>query len=350
MMNLFQSALAGRNSGPRPPIWFMRQAGRYHNHYQKLKQTHSFIDLCKIPSISCEAALGPVSDFGFDAAILFSDLLFPLEILGQGLTYDEGPTLAWHISHVSDLSRLRHSADPTTEMGYQAHALRLLKSQLPPETGLLGFVGGPLTLYFYAVAGSHQKKDERWALAQAGIRNGLFQAFCEILNPLLARNMTDQAAAGADTIAVLDTCAGEVPLAVYEEIVIPVIKDLLSRSPHPYPVTYYSKGTDPSHWELLRPLAAISAIGVDWRSPLAPVLDRFSDRFAIQGNFDPEKLRSHDLPSLDRELRAYFQPIRALPASKRRGWISGLGHGVLPKTPEENIRHFIKCSREIFDQ
>ena len=147
----------------------------------------------------------------------------------------------------------------------------------------------------------------------------------------------------------LDTCAGEVPLAV-RRIVIPVIKDLLSRSPHPYPVTYYSKGTDPSHWELLRPLAAISAIGVDWRSPLAPVLDRFSDRFAIQGNFDPEKLRSHDLPSLDRELRAYFQPIRALPASKRRGWISGLGHGVLPKTPEENIRHFIKCSREIFDQ
>ena len=104
-LNLFQAALARENDG-RPPVWFMRQAGRYHAHYQALRKEHSFIDLCKKPEVACEATMGPIRDFDFDAAILFSDLLFPLEVLGMGLRYAEGPQLDWQLQTPADLKRL----------------------------------------------------------------------------------------------------------------------------------------------------------------------------------------------------------------------------------------------------
>src|SRR5271154_2507927 len=98
-------ALARDNAG-RPPVWFMRQAGRYHQHYQRLRARHEFIELCKNPELATEVTLGPIEDFGFDAAILFSDLLFPLEALGMGLSYAPAPALAWHLRSTADLARL----------------------------------------------------------------------------------------------------------------------------------------------------------------------------------------------------------------------------------------------------
>src|SRR5580698_2621951 len=106
---LLQHALARRNTR-RPPVWFMRQAGRYHSHYQKLRAQHEFIELCKNPELAVEVTMGPIEDFGFDAAILFSDLLFPLEAMGMGLRYAPGPMLDWHLREISDLARLRGGA------------------------------------------------------------------------------------------------------------------------------------------------------------------------------------------------------------------------------------------------
>ncbi|MGC2463526.1 MAG: uroporphyrinogen decarboxylase family protein, partial [Steroidobacteraceae bacterium] len=103
--SLLQQALARRNAG-RPPVWFMRQAGRYHRHYQRLRARHDFMDLCKRPELAVEVTLGPIEDFGFDAAILFSDLLFPLEAMGMGLRYEPGPKLDWHLRSTADLARL----------------------------------------------------------------------------------------------------------------------------------------------------------------------------------------------------------------------------------------------------
>src|SRR4051794_35817704 len=101
-MTRFEAAILKQNDS-RPPIWLMRQAGRYHSHYQELRKKYSFIELCKKPEVACEATLGPIRDFNFDAAILFSDLLFPLEVMGMGLKYDEGPKLDWHLREVDDL-------------------------------------------------------------------------------------------------------------------------------------------------------------------------------------------------------------------------------------------------------
>ena len=142
-INLFQQAIRRENSG-RPPVWFLRQAGRYHSHYQNLRARNSFMDVCKKPEIACEAALGPVQDFGFDAAILFSDLLFPLEAMGMGLEYSPGPKLAWHIETPEDAERLDSGSNLVSQLAFQAEAVRLTRQHLPASTGLLGFVAAHL--------------------------------------------------------------------------------------------------------------------------------------------------------------------------------------------------------------
>ncbi len=345
-MNRFQRALARKNT-ERPPVWFMRQAGRYHSHYQELRKRHSFLDLCERPWLACEVAMGPVLDFDFDAAILFSDILFPLRTLGMGLHYDERPRLDWYLREPQDLHKLREGgAGLARELEFQGEALALTREKLSRDKGLIGFVGGPLTLFFYAVEGSHQGD---LASAKAGMHDGRFEGFTDRLLDLLAENMAIQARAGADTIAILDTCAGEVSPVDYGKQVIPVLRDLISRfrarCPET-PVTYYSKGTGPQHWAAVSRLP-VACLGVDWNHDLVEVLRNHCDQCAIQGNIDPNWLLL-DHCRLEPRLRAYFSRIRELPAHARQGWIGGLGHGVLPKTPEDNVRLFVRLFKEYF--
>jgi uroporphyrinogen decarboxylase len=347
-MNLFQKTIRRENRGPRPPVWFMRQAGRYHSHYQKLKRTNTFIDLCKKPEVACEATMGPIRDFGFDAAILFSDLLFPLEAMGMGLRYEVGPKLDWHLREKSDLARLQGGAKLVGQLAFQGEAMRLIRRELPPEKGLLGFVGGPFTLFSYAVEGSHAGY---LGSAIRGLTDGRFDGFCDRLLDLLAENMALQARAGADTVAVLDTCAGEIDADTYAAYVVPAMRELFSRYQKlcpEKPIAYYSKGTGPAHWDKLKFLP-IDYLGIDWHHDISEVLLSYGSRWAIQGNVDPHWLFLAP-EELEKRLRGVFTAVRALPASARRGWICGLGHGVLPKTPEANVRLFLRLEREIFSE
>lgn len=344
-MNLLQKALRRENDA-RPPVWLMRQAGRYHSHYQKLKERHSFIELCQKPELACEVTLGPVRDFDFDAAILFSDLLFPLEAMGTGLRYDPGPKLDRHLRSIDDLNWLRGGRDLASELVFQADAMRLIRRALPAEKGLLGFVGGPLTLFCYAVEGAHSGD---LAASKAGLLDGRFSGFNERLSGLLAENMALQARAGADAIAILDTCAGEIDPATYRELAVPALAELLrdfkTLCPET-PVIYYSKGSGPAHWLALRGLP-IACLGIDWRHDLGQVLERWSEEWAIQGNVDPSWLLL-DRSELEPRLRQFFTGVKKLPCSKWRGWICGLGHGVLQGTPESNVRLFVDLQKEIF--
>ncbi len=324
----------------------MRQAGRYHAHYQALRQKHSFVDLCKKPEVACEATMGPIRDFDFDAAILFSDLLFPLEVMGMGLSYEPGPKLAWHLKSVADLSRLKGGEALAQELGYQGEALKRIRSELAPSKGLLGFVGGPFTLFSYAVEGSHQGE---LASAHAGLSDGRFSGFSEKLVPLLAENMALQARAGADVVAMLDTCAGELSPAEYRAKVVPVIRATLERFKAKCPeaaVLYYSKGTSSEHWDSLKDLP-IEGIGIDWNPNIAEVLRMYGERWAVQGNIDPQWLFLE--PSeLESRLRKVFAEVRSLDPKYLQGWICGLGHGVLPKTPEANVKLFLRVQKEMF--
>jgi uroporphyrinogen decarboxylase len=131
-----------------PPVWFMRQAGRYHSHYQGIKKNSDFMTMCKNPELACEVTLGPIQDFGFNAAILFSDLLFPLEQLGMGLSYHSGPpTLEWHLEKVEDVQKLKVVSPGKEFYKFQGDACKLLRERLPKDVTLLGFVGAPFTLY-----------------------------------------------------------------------------------------------------------------------------------------------------------------------------------------------------------
>src|SRR5262249_36154570 len=188
----FQNAL-NRRSQVTTPIWMMRQAGRYHRHYQALRERYSFTDLCKQPDLAAQVALGPVLDFDFDAAILFSDLLFPLEALGMGLEYAErGPALEFGLN-ATTLSRLRSVDDAWPRLQFQGEVVRATGDLLPDDRSLIGFVGGPWTLFVYAVEGTH-----KGSLTNAKKFLSLFPRFCESIVPLLIRAIQSQGENGAE--------------------------------------------------------------------------------------------------------------------------------------------------------
>lgn len=290
--------------------------------------------------------MGPIRDFDFDAAILFSDLLFPLEMMGMGLKYVEGPELGWHLKLLKDVERLKTGKDLARGLEFQADALKLLKQELPASKGLLGFVGAPLTLFCYAVEGTHSGD---LADSRKGLSDGRFQGFTEKLKELLIANMVLQARAGADAVAVFDTCGGEFDSEIYAKVAVPALAEVLFGFKKLYPdtpVVYYSRGTGPAHWRALIGLP-IACLGIDWRQDLSEVLIQWGPHFSVQGNVDPEWLFLSPT-ELEKKLRETFLKVKALPLEARKGWICGLGHGVLPKTPENNVRLFIKIQKEIF--
>jgi uroporphyrinogen decarboxylase len=342
---LLQQALARTNHG-RPPVWFMRQAGRYHRHYQRLRARHEFIELCKRPELAVEVTLGPIEDFGFDAAILFSDLLFPLEAMGMGLRYDPGPKLDWHVRTTDDLKRLAGGRELAQQMSFQAEALSLLRRRLDPECALIGFVGGPFTLYAYAVAGSH----EGFARDASGAHHSeLYQGFTQRLQSLLAANMELQVQGGADCVAIFDTAAGALEPDDFARQVAPALADVVRefrvRCPDT-PLIYYSRDTGPSHWAALREID-FQCLGIDWRNDLVGALRTHSDYWALQGNIDPEWLLLSPA-ELEVRVRSVFARVLVLPAAQRAAWVCGLGHGVLQQTPEDNVRLVLKIQREMF--
>jgi uroporphyrinogen decarboxylase len=337
MNSRFQNALKGVPQRI-PPIWFMRQAGRYHTHYQKLRQAHSFMELCKKPALACEVALGPIEDFDFDVAILFSDLLFPLEALGMGLTYDPAPELAMKLN-ADNLAKLRSLEDALADLQFQGEAVAATRKALPSNKSLIGFVGGPWTLFSYAVEGEHKGH-----LISAKSEFDLYARFCEHLLPLLEANIALQLKAGAEVVMVFDTAAGELSPLIFRNLMQKHILQLAEKFPGK--LGYYSKGTVPAHVSELRRHGCFAGFGVDHRWDLSEELKANATGF-LQGNFDQALLF---LPEREfrRQLGFYCEPFCHLSPDQRRHWVAGLGHGILPGTPENNVRQFVSLLREVF--
>jgi uroporphyrinogen decarboxylase len=335
--NAFQRALAGEAQRV-PPIWLMRQAGRYHRPYQELRKRHRFEDLCRIPELAAEVALGPMRDFDFDAAILFSDLLFPLEALGMSLSYDAGPPQLDGPLDAGRIARFAPTAEAAARLQFQADAVRQTRALLAPEKGLIGFVGGPWTLFVYAMEGSHAG-----AMRVAKSSWRLYREFAAQMTPLLRVVIERQLEAGADVVMILDTAAGELPPAYFHRDVVPDLHHLAHASAGR--VGYYTKAGHPAHYGAAMATMPWAGVGVDSRWELVPLLtDRGRTGF-IQGNFDPAWLFLPE-PDLRAALAAFLDPIAALSDTERRGWICGLGHGVLPGTPEAAVRTFVETVRK----
>lgn len=328
------------------PVWYMRQAGRYHSHYQNLKKKHSFMELCKDPQLACDVTMGPIEDFNFDAAIMFSDLLFPLEHLGMGLNYKQGPPrLGYHLQSLDDLKNIDQISNAHDFYQFQGEAAKKLKETLPKEKDLLGFVGAPFTLYTYAVEGSHAGN---LVSAKKGLIDGRWKGFLERLLPSLKAEILVQAQAGIDGICFFDTAVGELCLEDFEKYIIPVLKELSSFTKEKFPkikIIYYSKHTNLEYLERLED-DNIDVLGIDWRVNIVSALKKFSKDYYIQGNIDPGWLH---LPNgeLMRNLQAYKGKVLngGVDLSK---WIAGLGHGVLIETPEQNVRDSVRFFQENF--
>ena len=335
----FQNAINGVEQAV-PPIWFMRQDGRYHQHYQKLRAKHSFMELCKEPQLAAQVALGPIEDFDFDVAILFSDLLFPLEALGFGLTYENtGPELEFRLS-ADTMSKLCSADEALPHLQFQKQAMQETRKVLPESKSLIGFVGGPWTLFAYAVEGSHAG-----GLTQAKRHLHLFQPFLEKLLPLLEKNIQLQLEGGAEAVMIFDTAAGELTPEIYQQIVYPTLKRLARKFPKQ--VGYYARGVTMDH--LATTVLADEfwlGLGVDHRFDLSQILKRGWKGF-IQGNFDQHLLFA-DSEDFQAQLEKYLTKFKSLKAQERARWICGLGHGVLPKTPEANVRTFVQYVRQNF--
>ena len=334
--NNFIRALNRENDGT-PPVWMMRQAGRYHSHYQGMKQSHTFEELCKDPKLAAEVAMGPIRDFDFDAAILFSDILFPLEIMGTPLEFAPGPKLGFHLKTLEDLNR--YIQPDISKLNFQAEALTLTREALPANKSLIGFVGSPLTLYVFAVHGTH-KTD--LTDARTGLKDGRFEGFMDRLLPVLTANMILQAKARPDVMAIFDSCAGDISVEDYKNIYLPYLtklfKDFKAACPD-MPVIYYGQNIGPDYWDLLEDLP-INVLGVDHRQDMDEAFKGFSDSFALQGNFDPDHLTLSE-EDCTYKIQAYLDNIQSLPKDIRKGWVAGLGHGVTPKAKEQNVRNFI---------
>lgn len=340
MNTLFQNAIK-RVPQNVPPVWFMRQAGRYHRHYQHLRAKHSFMDLCKKPELATEVALGPVEDFDFDVAILFSDLLFPLEAMGMGLSYgDGGPKLGWHLN-ADNIGQLKKCNDALPALQFQKEAMYLTRSRLARDKSLIGFVGGPWTLFTYAAQGKH---DGSLIEAKQSMFS-LYRDFAALLVPLLIQNIRLQFEGGAEVVMLFDTAAGELSPFLFHEYVVPDLQKLAEA--YPGKLGYYSKSTHRSY--LLHPFfksGLLAGLGVDHRWDMSLAFPLSPSGF-VQGNFDQALLHlSKD--DFRRELDRHLMRFREMSPEARAGWVCALGHGVLPKTPEDNVRHFVKRVRELF--
>jgi uroporphyrinogen decarboxylase len=312
------------------PVWFMRQAGRYMPEYRALREKHTLLTLCRTPDLALEVTLQPVRALGVDAAILFSDLLLPLEPLGIPFDFKagEGPVIERVVRSRSDVDALRRY-EPRQELGMVLEAIRLVRRELADTVPLIGFAGAPFTLASYAIEGGHSSNF-------AATKSVMYQdpetwhRFAALLADLMGDYLRAQVEAGAQAVQVFDSWVGALDVADYREFVLPHVRALFDRLGD-VGVPRIHFGTTSGHLLEAMREAGGDVIGLDWRTPLDQGWARLPGA-AVQGNLDPTLLFA------PRErLLARVDDILAR-AGGRPGHVFNLGHGILPTTPVENVK------------
>jgi uroporphyrinogen decarboxylase len=324
----------------RTPIWMMRQAGRYLPAYRAVRSRASFLDLCRTPELACEVTLQPIDEFGFDAAILFSDILITLPPMGIDVAFPEaGPKIGKPVRSRADIDALA-VPDPTLELPYSLEAIRLIKKGLANRVPLIGFAGAPLTMLTYAVEGGGSKDYAHTKKLLYGSPKDA-HALLDKLAQTCALFLEAQVEAGADCVQIFDSWGGifspgdfrEFPLRYAKQ----VIAHLRTKCPH-VPIIYFVNGCAP----YLDDYASSGAdvLGVDWRVGIDAVRRRVGDGVALQGNLDPGALFASPT-----EIRTRVADILA--RAGEVGHIFNLGHGVLPETDPEHVRAMVNAVKEL---
>lgn len=319
-----------RGNSQSPPVWFPRQAGRYQASYRALRAQHPFEALCKKPELAARLALNAVDEFGFDAAIIFSDILFVLEALGMPLEMDPSPRLPKPLRKIEDLESMRPLEKALEYLHFQEAAVALLRRNLASDRTAFGFCGGPATLFRYASGGNHTGYSEIPS-------HDLFAPFCRKVLPVLTSLLARQAAAGADALIVFDTSAGLLPEEERAHKWIPAMTELRGALAHQapgVPVLLYGRGLN-AHDRQSLSRGGWGGFGLDETENLPETLAKAQG--FTQGNLPPLWLT---LPpdKFRGQFESWVAPIRSLPAEYKKGWIASLGHGVTPQALEPTVR------------
>jgi uroporphyrinogen decarboxylase len=321
----------------------MRQAGRYMSEYRALREKHSLLELCRTPDLATEVTLQPVRRIELDAAILFSDLLLPLEPMGLPFDFvkGEGPQIERPIEDRGDIDRLR-IFEPRESLGHVLEAIRQIRRELGGRVPLIGFAGAPFTLASYAIEGGHSNNFARTKALMYGNPEA-WHLLCEKFATVVADYLSAQIDAGVDAVQVFDSWVGALNRADYREFAMPHTRRIFEAIGTRVPTIHFGVGTA-TILEDIRD-AGGDVIGVDWRSPLDEAWQQIGYDHAVQGNLDPTLL----LGPTPRMLDAAEDVLKR--AARRPGHIFNLGHGILPSTPLEHVqmlaRHVHSASRRV---
>ena len=327
-----------REPTPYTPIWLMRQAGRYMKEYRNLRKKYSFLEMCKKPELAAEVTLQPLQTLNVDAAIIFSDILIPLEPMGVGFEFakGEGPVFHRPIREIKDVERLK-IMKPEEDTPFLMEAIRIVRKELEGKVPLIGFSGAPFTLASYIIEGGHSKNyllTKSLMYQERSTWNGLMEKLSEVL----IRYLNAQVQAGVQAIQVFDSWVGCLSPADYEEYVLPYSKKVLNGLRKSVPAIHF--GTSTSTLLPLMKRAGGDVIGVDWRVDLGEAWKRIGYDVGIQGNLDPVVLFG-SINLIKKEVRRILHQAQGRP-----GHIFNLGHGILPDTPVENVAALVDMVHE----
>ena len=317
---------------PTTPVWFMRQAGRYMKEYRDVRKQYSLVEICKRPEVAAEVTITAAEYLGVDAAIIFADLLLPLEVMGMPFHFSpgEGPVIEKPVRTAADVKVLR--TDRAGELGYVAEAVGKVVSHFGEKLPVIGFCGAPFTLASYMVEGGgsrHYIEVKKLMYNSPAVWEELVNKLVEVLAPYSA----EQVRHGADAIQVFDSWVGCLSVEDYRRYALEPTKRLVNRLQKEtgVPIIYF--GTDSS--TLLPSMSETQAevIGLDWRVPLDEGWRTIGHKHAVQGNLDPVTLFASW-----NEVQQRAENILRL-ADRRAGHIFNLGHGILPHTPVDKVKN-----------
>ena len=327
----------------RPPVWLMRQAGRYMPEYRELKAKYSFLELCKSSELSHRITMQPLDAFRVDAAIIFADILLPLEGMGIQIDFSPGPSIANPVKNAEDVKLL--CADPGAAAQYVPNAIKSVREDLKnrhlsgqEQRAVLGFAGAPWTLASYLIDQGPYKQF-LGTLAFAKSQPKAMQELLDKLCIVVCDYLLAQIEAGAQAVQLFDTWAGMLSGPDFEKFVLPYLDRIICAiKPSHTPLILYINGC--SHLIPLLKKTGVHALSLDWRLDLKRADAELGARVSIQGNLDPTNL----LMPEDEVRKCARDMIKGI--SRRSRYIANLGHGVLPHTPVSNVNAFVEAVRE----
>ncbi|MGB9081730.1 MAG: uroporphyrinogen decarboxylase [Desulfuromonadaceae bacterium] len=318
----------------RTPVWLMRQAGRYLPEYMAVRSKCTFLELCKTPELAAEVSIQPVDILGVDAAIMFSDILTPVEPMGMKLDFVPGPVFESPIRSMADVERLR-IPQMEQDVPYVLETIKILRRELAGKVPLIGFGGAPFTLACYMVEGKGSKdfaQIKRMMYAAPDI----YAALMDKITTMSMEYLNAQITAGAQCIQIFDTWGGILSPADYERYVLPYTVRLINGLNRiETPVIHFVKGSGAMLDTVKK--AGGDVMGLDWHASLGAARDLIGPQMAVQGNLDPTVL--YATPAIiEREVKRVLDENAGRP-----GHIFNLGHGILPTVPPENARFMVEC-------